>query len=105
MPLQIIVGAQWGDEGKGRVVDWFAAAADMVARYNGGDNAGHTVHAGGRLFKLHLVPSGIIHPHTMAVLGNAMVINPASLFAELDALLRPGSASRPRACASPTPPT
>lgn len=90
MSLQIIVGAQWGDEGKGRVVDWFAASADMVARYNGGDNAGHSVHAGGRLFKLHLVPSGIIHPHPVAVLGSAMVINPASLFAELDSLAAAG---------------
>jgi adenylosuccinate synthase len=95
MSLQIIVGAQWGDEGKGRVVDWFAGAADMVARYNGGDNAGHSVHVGGRLFKLHLVPSGIIHPHPVAVLGSAMVINPASLFAELDSLAAAGISVTP----------
>jgi adenylosuccinate synthase len=95
MPLHIIVGAQWGDEGKGRVVDWFAAGANMVARYNGGDNAGHTVHASGQLFKLHLVPSGIIHPQTVAVLGSAMVINPASLFAELDALSAAGISVSP----------
>ena len=86
MPLQIIVGAQWGDEGKGRIVDWFAAAADVVARYNGGDNAGHSVNVGGRLFKLHLIPSGVIHPHPVAVLGNGMVINPASLFEEMEML-------------------
>src|ERR1051326_4326756 len=73
MPLQIIVGTQWGDEGKGRIVDWFAAGADVVARYNGGDNAGHSVTVGSQLFKLHLIPSGIIHPHPVAVLGNGMV--------------------------------
>ena len=86
MPLQVIVGAQWGDEGKGRIVDWFAAGADYTARYNGGDNAGHTVTVGSRIFKLHLIPSGIIHPQTIAVLGNGMVINPRTLFEEMDAL-------------------
>jgi adenylosuccinate synthase len=57
MPLQVIVGTQWGDEGKGRIVDWFAAHAAFVARYNGGDNAGHSVTIGSQLFKLHLIPS------------------------------------------------
>ena len=79
MPLDIVVGAQWGDEGKGRIVDSMAAGADVVARYNGGDNAGHTVTLGGQVFKLHLVPSGILHRHTVGVLGNGMVINPAAL--------------------------
>lgn len=86
MTLQIIVGAQWGDEGKGRIVDWFAAEADIVARFNGGDNAGHSVTVGSQLFKLHLVPSGIIHTRPVAVLGNGMVINLRSLAAELDML-------------------
>ena len=86
MPLQIIVGAQWGDEGKGRIVDWFAADADIVARFNGGDNAGHSVTVGSQLFKLHLVPSGIIHKKPVAVLGNGMVINPESLLKEIDML-------------------
>jgi adenylosuccinate synthase len=90
MPLQIIVGAQWGDEGKGRIVDWFASTADVVARYNGGDNAGHSVTVGPTLFKLHLVPSGIIHPKPVAVLGNGMVINLRSLSAELDMLAAAG---------------
>jgi adenylosuccinate synthase len=90
MPLQIIVGAQWGDEGKGRIVDWFAVHADVTARYNGGDNAGHSVTVGAQLFKLHLIPSGIIHPHPSAVLGNGMVINPRSFFAELDTLRAAG---------------
>ena len=90
MPLQIIVGAQWGDEGKGRIVDWFAANSDVVARYNGGDNAGHSVTVGPKLFKLHLVPSGIIHSKPVAVLGNGMVINPQSLLAELEMLKQAG---------------
>jgi adenylosuccinate synthase len=83
MPLNIIVGAQWGDEGKGRVVDLLAAEADIVARYSGGDNAGHTVTVGENTFKLHLLPSGIAHPHTVGLLGNGMVINPATLLEEI----------------------
>jgi len=90
MPLQIIVGTQWGDEGKGRIVDWFAADSDIVARYNGGDNAGHSVTVGAKLFKLHLIPSGIIHPRPVAVLGNGMVINPKSLVDEIDMLQKAG---------------
>jgi adenylosuccinate synthase len=90
MPLQIIVGTQWGDEGKGRIVDWFAASADVVARYNGGDNAGHSVTVGSQLFKLHLVPSGIVHPHPVAVLGNGMVVNLRSLTAEIESLHKVG---------------
>jgi adenylosuccinate synthase len=90
MPLNIIVGAQWGDEGKGRIVDLLAAQSDVVARFNGGDNAGHTVTVGDQIFKLHLIPSGIIHPHPVSVLGNGMVINPASLLKEMDALRKGG---------------
>ncbi len=90
MSLQIIVGAQWGDEGKGRIVDWFAASADVVARYNGGDNAGHSVTVGEKLFKLHLVPSGIIHPHPVAIMGNGMVINLRFLLKELEMLSKAG---------------
>ena len=95
MPLQIIVGAQWGDEGKGRIVDWFASQADISARYNGGDNAGHTVTVGPRIFKLHLLPSGIIHPQVTAVLGNGMVINPRTLFEEMDILNGSGISTSP----------
>lgn len=83
MPLDIIVGAQWGDEGKGRMVDLFASQAAVVARWGGGDNAGHTVTVGDTIFKLHLIPSGIIHPHTVGVMGNGMVINPETLLKEL----------------------
>jgi adenylosuccinate synthase len=84
MPLNIIVGAQWGDEGKGRVVDLLASEADIVARYSGGDNAGHTVTVGSKIFKLHLLPSGIAHPLAVGLLGNGMVINPATLLEEID---------------------
>ncbi len=95
MPLQIIVGAQWGDEGKGRIVDWFAAQGDFSARYNGGDNAGHTVTVGSRIFKLHLIPSGIIHPQIVAILGNGMVVNPHTLFDEMDMLRQAGISVSP----------
>lgn len=96
MPLQIIVGTQWGDEGKGRIVDWFGGNADIVARYNGGDNAGHSVTVGPKLFKLHLIPSGVIHSKPMAMLGNGMVINPQSLLAEIDMLHKAGVEINPR---------
>lgn len=86
MPLDIVVGAQWGDEGKGRMVDMLAREAQFVARYSGGDNAGHTVTVGDRIFKLHLIPSGIIHPHTVGVIGNGVVINPAVLLDEIAGL-------------------
>jgi len=86
MPLDIIIGTQWGDEGKGRVVDMLSARADLVARYNGGDNAGHTVTVGTQTFKLHQIPSGIIHPSAVGVIGNGVVINPATLLAEMEML-------------------
>jgi adenylosuccinate synthase len=86
MSVHVIVGAQWGDEGKGRVVDWFAGQSDIVARYAGGDNAGHTVQVGDESFKLHLVPSGIVHPGVVCVLGGGMVVNPLKLVEELHGL-------------------
>ncbi|KPL84004.1 adenylosuccinate synthetase [Thermanaerothrix daxensis] len=95
MPLDIVIGTQWGDEGKGRIVDLLAAQADLVARYNGGDNAGHTVNVGGHTFRLHLIPSGIIHPHTIGVLGNGMVINPATLIQEIENLKAAGVSVTP----------
>jgi len=90
MPITILIGAQWGDEGKGRVVDWLAASADIVARYAGGDNAGHTVALDGEVYKLHLIPSGILHSNVVSVMGNGMVINPVSLVREIDALRKLG---------------
>lgn len=86
MPLDIVVGAQWGDEGKGRVTDLLAARAHIVARFGGGDNAGHSITVGSQRFQLHLVPSGIIQPNAMCVLGAGMVINPATLADEIDRL-------------------
>jgi adenylosuccinate synthase len=86
MPLNIIIGAQWGDEGKGRLTDLLAENAQVVARYSGGDNAGHTVTVGNQIFKLHLLPSGVVQPNTVGVLGNGMVINPARLLVEMEQL-------------------
>ena len=75
----IILGAQWGDEGKGKVVDLFSERFDMVARYQGGHNAGHTVLIGERKFVLKLIPSGILRPGKKAVIGNGLVVDPAAL--------------------------
>ncbi len=95
MPITILIGAQWGDEGKGRVVDWLAASADIVARYAGGDNAGHTVALDGDVYKLHLIPSGILHSDVVSVMGNGMVINPVNLRREIEALRQMGIAITP----------
>jgi len=95
MPITIAVGTQWGDEGKGRVVDLLSDTADLVARFNGGDNAGHTVTVGQTTFKLHLVPSGIIHPQTVCLMGNGMVINPLSFLSEIEALTTAGVDASP----------
>ncbi len=90
MPAMVIVGAQWGDEGKGKITDLLAQEVDFVARYNGGDNAGHTVVFGGQTFRLHHIPSGILYPGVVCVLGNGMVINPERLCQELDGLASRG---------------
>jgi adenylosuccinate synthase len=82
----VVVGAQWGDEGKGKVVDALAEHADLVVRYQGGANAGHTVEAPGGEFVLHQIPSGILHPRTRCVIGNGVVLDPETLFQEIDAL-------------------
>ena len=94
MSVVAVVGAQWGDEGKGRVVDYLADEADLVIRYGGGNNAGHTVVNPHGHFKLHLIPSGIFHPGTRNLLGNGVVINPPALVAELDGLMRAGFDAR-----------
>lgn len=90
MSVIAVVGAQWGDEGKGRVVDYLAHEADLVIRYGGGNNAGHTVVNPHGHFKLHLIPSGIFHPGTRNLLGNGVVINPPALVSELDGLAAAG---------------
>ena len=86
----VVVGAQWGDEGKGKIVDYLCEDAGLVVRYSGGANAGHTVVWKGETYKLHLVPSGVISPGTDVVLGSGMVIDPESLFDELDTLTNQG---------------
>jgi adenylosuccinate synthase len=86
MPASIIVGAQWGDEGKGKATDLLADATDMVVRYQGGNNAGHTIVVGDDVFKLHLIPSGILYPHVVPVIAAGVVIDPKVLLEELDGL-------------------
>jgi len=90
MAAVVIVGAQWGDEGKGKVVDIFTEQADLVVRFGGGPNAGHTLVVNGDKVVVRLIPSGILHPRTRCVLGQGMVIDPASLFLEIDELVRRG---------------
>ncbi|MFL5797179.1 MAG: adenylosuccinate synthase [Actinomycetota bacterium] len=86
MPATILVGTQWGDEGKGKVTDFVADRMDFVVRYQGGNNAGHTVLAGERLLKLHLVPSGILYPHITSVIADGVVVDPRVLLEEMDRL-------------------
>lgn len=86
MPATVVVGAQWGDEGKGKVVDLLAERSDVVARYQGGNNAGHTIVEGDQVYKLHLVPSGILYPGTVCIIGNGTVVDPHALCKELDDL-------------------
>lgn len=83
MAVQVVVGAQWGDEGKGKIVDMLAEHVDIVARYQGGANAGHTVCIGDKEYVLHLIPSGIFHPHITCVIGNGVVIDPTALLQEI----------------------
>ena len=86
MPATILVGTQWGDEGKGKATDLLADRMDYVVRYQGGNNAGHTVVAGGRTFKLHLIPSGILYDHITSVIADGVVVDPRVLLDEMDEL-------------------
>ncbi|HEX7681899.1 MAG TPA: adenylosuccinate synthetase, partial [Thermoanaerobaculia bacterium] len=81
-----VIGAQWGDEGKGKIVDLLCESFDVVARYQGGHNAGHTVKFGEKHFSLRLIPSGILHPDKLCILGNGMVIDPEALLDEIEKL-------------------
>jgi adenylosuccinate synthase len=90
VPATVIVGAQWGDEGKGKATDLLADTTDLVVRYQGGNNAGHTVIVGDRVFKLHLIPSGILYPHVTPVIGDGVVVDPQVLLQELDGLVEEG---------------
>lgn len=86
----VVIGAQWGDEGKGKIVDFLAAESDIVVRFSGGANAGHTIVAGDTTYKLHLVPSGIVYPQTLNILGSAMVVDIEEFFKELDTVAGQG---------------
>src|SRR4051812_11853214 len=90
MPATVIVGLQWGDEGKGKTTDFLAEQTTLVVRYQGGDNAGHTVVVGDETVKLQLCPSGVLYPHITSVIGNGVVVNPATLIRELDMLAAKG---------------
>src|SRR5919112_53737 len=94
MPGLVVVGAQWGDEGKGKVTDLLAERADAVIRFQGGNNAGHTIVRGDEVFKFHLIPSGILYPSTQSVIGNGVVVDPRVLLDELEGLRRRGISSR-----------
>ncbi len=90
MSTLTVVGTQWGDEGKGKVIDLLASQCDMVCRYQGGANAGHTVIVGDKQFIFHLIPSGILHPDKKCIIGNGVVIDPISLFEEIESLRKGG---------------
>ena len=91
-----VIGAQWGDEGKGKIVDWLSSRADVVVRFQGGHNAGHTLVIDGVEYKLSLLPSGIVRPGKLSIIGNGVVIDPAHLLQEISVLRDQG------ACISPS---
>lgn len=90
MPCTVVVGAQWGDEGKGKIIDILAQGADIIVRYQGGNNAGHTVVVGDKEFILHLIPSGILHEGKLCVIGNGVVVDPEALLNEIELLAKKG---------------
>lgn len=90
MPIDVLLGLQWGDEGKGKVVDVFTPRYDIVARFQGGPNAGHTIVFNGQRKVLHLIPSGIFHPNTQCIIGNGVVLDPITLRTEIEALVAAG---------------
>src|SRR3981081_4568179 len=86
----VVVGAQWGDEGKGKIVDWLSEQADIVVRFQGGHNAGHTLVINGVTYKLSLLPSGVVRPGKLSVIGNGVVLDPRALCKEIDGLAAQG---------------
>ena len=86
----VVVGAQWGDEGKGKIVDWLSISADVIVRFQGGHNAGHTLVIGNKVFKLALLPSGIVRPGKVSIIGNGVVLDPYHLIREIDAIRAQG---------------
>ena len=91
----VVVGAQWGDEGKGKLVDWLSEQADTVVRFQGGHNAGHTLVIGENVYKLSLLPSGVVRPGKMGIIGSGVVLDPYALIAEIDRLVAQGVAVSP----------
>src|ERR1700742_4274638 len=91
-----VLGAQWGDEGKGKVVDWLCARADVVVRFQGGHNAGHTLVINGIEYKLSLLPSGIVREGTLSIIGSGVVVDPAALVAEIDRVKEKGVSITPQ---------
>ena len=85
-----VVGAQWGDEGKGKIVDWLSERADVVVRFQGGHNAGHTLVIGNVEYKLSLLPSGVVRPGKLSIIGNGVVVDPWALIDEIDAIRKKG---------------
>ena len=83
MPAVVIIGGQWGDEGKGKIVDWLSSEADIVVRFQGGHNAGHTLVIDGKTYKLRLLPSGIVRKNKISIIGNGVVIDPWALLDEI----------------------
>ena len=81
-----VIGSQWGDEGKGKIVDWLSERADLVVRFQGGHNAGHTLVIGGVEYKLSLLPSGIVRPGKLSIIGNGVVVEPSALLSEMKIL-------------------
>ena len=90
MSAFVVLGAQWGDEGKGKMTDYLAEEAEVIVRFQGGNNAGHTVEVGDKQYKLHLIPSGILHDNKLNIIGNGVVVDPKALFTEIDYLEREG---------------
>ena len=86
----VVIGSQWGDEGKGKIVDWLSSKADVVVRFQGGHNAGHTLVIDGKVFKLRLLPSGIVRKEKISILGNGVVIDPWALLDEIKDIKKQG---------------
>src|SRR5262249_38022218 len=91
-----VIGAQWGDEGKGKIVDWLSARADVVVRFQGGHNAGHTLVIDGVTYKLSLLPSGVVRPGKLAIIGNGVVVDPWALVDEIGQIVEKGVSITPK---------
>src|SRR5262245_49568613 len=98
----VVVGAQWGDEGKGKIVDWLSERAEIVVRFQGGHNAGHTLVIGNVEYKLSLLPSGVVRPGKLSIIGNGVVVDPWALVPRSRRCAARASTSRPKICSSPT---